>query len=110
MNNWNTMWDSLQGSMGVHIPQVLGALAIFIIGWLAAALVTVDPILLNQSAQVMTETLATFLDGIASSTSHGQAVVVQSSLLDTFAGAIRRDVRDLGLDRPTAPSPAMSIG
>ena len=39
MNNWNTMWDSLQGSMGVHIPQVLGALAIFIIGWFAAALV-----------------------------------------------------------------------
>ncbi len=29
--------------------------------WLAAALVTVDPILLNQSAHVMTETLATFL-------------------------------------------------
>ena len=39
MNDWNTMWDSLQGSMGVHIPQVLGALAIFIIGWFAAALV-----------------------------------------------------------------------
>lgn len=56
------------------------------------------------------KTLATFLDGIASSTSHSHAVVVQSSLLDTFARGIRRDVRDLGLDRPTAPSPAMSIG
>lgn len=39
MNNWNTMWDSLQSSMGLHIPQVLGALAIFIIGWFVAALV-----------------------------------------------------------------------
>ena len=39
MNQWNTMWDSLQTSMGVHIPQVLGALAIFIIGWFVAALV-----------------------------------------------------------------------
>ncbi|MDO5691199.1 MAG: mechanosensitive ion channel [Pseudomonadota bacterium] len=39
MNNWNTMWDSLQSAMGVHIPQVLGALAIFIIGWFVAALV-----------------------------------------------------------------------
>ena len=39
MNDWNTMWMSLQNSMGVHIPQVLGALAIFIIGWFVAALV-----------------------------------------------------------------------
>ena len=39
MNQWNAMWDSLQTSMGVHIPQVLGALAIFIIGWFVAALV-----------------------------------------------------------------------
>ena len=53
--------------------------------------------------------LATFLDGIASSTSRSHAVVVQSSLLDTFARAIRRDVRDLGLDRPIAPSPALSV-
>lgn len=39
MNNLTTMWESLQGSLGVHIPQVLGALAIFIIGWFVAALV-----------------------------------------------------------------------
>ncbi len=39
MNQWNAMWDSLQTSMGVHIPQVLGALAIFVIGWFVAALV-----------------------------------------------------------------------
>ncbi|HOB65165.1 mechanosensitive ion channel [Ottowia sp.] len=39
MSEWNTMWASLQTSMGVHIPQVLGALAIFIIGWFVAALV-----------------------------------------------------------------------
>lgn len=37
--DWNTLWSSLQSSMGVHIPQVLGALAIFIIGWFAAAIV-----------------------------------------------------------------------
>lgn len=37
--NMTTMWDSAQSSMGVHLPQVLGALAIFIIGWLVAALV-----------------------------------------------------------------------
>jgi hypothetical protein len=53
--------------------------------------------------------LATFLDGIASSTNHSHAVVVQSSLLDTFARAIRRQARDLGLDRPAAPPPAMSV-
>ena len=39
MYEWNTMWDSLQTSLGVHIPQVLGALAILVIGWFAAALV-----------------------------------------------------------------------
>ena len=39
MNDWSTMWESLQGSMGVHIPQLLGALAIFVVGWFVAALV-----------------------------------------------------------------------
>ncbi|MFV0679275.1 mechanosensitive ion channel [Ottowia sp.] len=39
MSNWSTMWEALQGSMGVHIPQLLGALAIFVVGWLVAALV-----------------------------------------------------------------------
>ncbi|RRD56002.1 hypothetical protein EII20_12915, partial [Comamonadaceae bacterium OH2545_COT-014] len=39
MNNMTTMWDSLQSTLGLHIPQVLGALAIFIIGWFAAVLV-----------------------------------------------------------------------
>ncbi|MBK6614684.1 mechanosensitive ion channel [Ottowia sp.] len=39
MNGLTTLWDSLQGSLGTHIPQVLGALAIFIVGWFVAALV-----------------------------------------------------------------------
>jgi hypothetical protein len=53
--------------------------------------------------------LATFLTGIASSTNHSHAVVVQSSLLDTFARAIRRQAQELGLDRPAVPPPAMSV-
>jgi len=53
--------------------------------------------------------LATFLDGIAASTSQSHAVVVQSSLLETFARAIRHQARDLGLDRPAVPPPAMAI-
>ena len=41
MNNdhLTTLWSSLQASMGAHLPQVLGALAIFILGWFLAALV-----------------------------------------------------------------------
>ena len=41
MNNdhLTTLWASLQTSMGAHLPQVLGALAIFIIGWFVAALI-----------------------------------------------------------------------
>lgn len=39
MNDMTTLWDSLQSSMGTHLPRVLGALAIFIVGWLVAALV-----------------------------------------------------------------------
>jgi len=53
--------------------------------------------------------VATFLDGIALSTSQSHAVVVQSSLVDTFARAIRRQVRELGLDRPTVAAPSVSI-
>lgn len=53
--------------------------------------------------------MASFLDGIAASTSRSHAVVVQSALLDTFARAIRRQVRDLGLDRPAVSPPAMSV-
>ncbi|MDO8887869.1 MAG: mechanosensitive ion channel [Hydrogenophaga sp.] len=37
--NTNALWDSLQSNLGTHIPQVLGALAIFILGWLIAVLV-----------------------------------------------------------------------
>ena len=37
--NTNALWDSLQSALGTHIPQLLGALAIFIIGWLIAVLV-----------------------------------------------------------------------
>lgn len=39
MNSWSTMWESLQGTLGLHIPQLLGALAIFVVGWFVAALV-----------------------------------------------------------------------
>lgn len=34
--NTNALWDSLQNTLGVHIPQLLGALAILVIGWLIA--------------------------------------------------------------------------
>ncbi|MDP3349963.1 MAG: mechanosensitive ion channel [Hydrogenophaga sp.] len=37
--NTNALWDSLQSNLGTHIPQLLGALAIFILGWLIAVLV-----------------------------------------------------------------------
>jgi len=37
--NTNTLWDSLQSTLGTHIPQLLGALAIFILGWLIAVIV-----------------------------------------------------------------------
>lgn len=37
--NTNALWDSLQNNLGTHIPQLLGALAIFILGWLIAVLV-----------------------------------------------------------------------
>ncbi|MCV0437751.1 MAG: mechanosensitive ion channel [Hydrogenophaga sp.] len=35
----NTLWNSLQNTLGTHIPQLLGALAIFILGWFIAVLV-----------------------------------------------------------------------
>ncbi len=35
----NALWDSLQSALWGHIPQLLGALAIFVIGWLIAVLV-----------------------------------------------------------------------
>lgn len=37
--NTNALWDSLQSNLGTHIPQLLGALAIFILGWLIAVVV-----------------------------------------------------------------------
>lgn len=37
--NTNALWDSLQNALGTHIPQLLGALAIFMLGWLIAVLV-----------------------------------------------------------------------
>lgn len=39
MEGLSTLWASLQGSLGANLPQVLGALAIFIVGWFVAALV-----------------------------------------------------------------------
>jgi hypothetical protein len=36
--NANALWESLQSSLGGHIPQLLGALAIFVLGWLIAVL------------------------------------------------------------------------
>ncbi len=35
----NTLWNSLQNTLGTHIPQLLGALAIFVLGWFIAVLV-----------------------------------------------------------------------
>ncbi|MDP2264326.1 MAG: mechanosensitive ion channel [Hydrogenophaga sp.] len=37
--NTNALWDSLQSTLGTHIPQLLGALAIFLLGWLIAVVV-----------------------------------------------------------------------
>ncbi|GLS16612.1 mechanosensitive ion channel [Hydrogenophaga electricum] len=37
--NMNTLWESLQSTMGGHIPQLLGALGIFILGWFIAVVV-----------------------------------------------------------------------
>lgn len=37
--NMQTLWDSLQSTLGGHIPQLLGALGIFILGWIVAVLV-----------------------------------------------------------------------
>ncbi|WP_066271630.1 mechanosensitive ion channel [Hydrogenophaga palleronii] len=35
----HALWTSLQNTLGSHIPQLLGALAIFIVGWFIAVLV-----------------------------------------------------------------------
>lgn len=37
--NMSALWDSLQNNLGGHIPQLLGALAIFVLGWFVAVLV-----------------------------------------------------------------------
>ena len=37
--NMSALWASLQNNMGNHIPQLLGALAIFVVGWFVAVLV-----------------------------------------------------------------------
>ena len=67
MNDWNTMWMSLQNSMGVHIPQVLGALAIFIIGWFVAALVkagaTVQVVMTDAATHFITPVTMQALSG-----------------------------------------------
>ena len=41
MNNteWNSMWGEVQSGLGGNIPQLLGALAILVLGWLFAVLV-----------------------------------------------------------------------
>jgi hypothetical protein len=53
--------------------------------------------------------VAAFLDGVALATNRSHAVVVQSSLVDTFARGIRRQVRELGLDRPAVTAPSISM-
>lgn len=53
--------------------------------------------------------VAAFLDGVALAANRSHAVVVQSSLVDTFARGIRRQVRELGLDRPAVAAPAISM-
>ncbi|WP_291010759.1 mechanosensitive ion channel [Hydrogenophaga sp.] len=35
----NALWDSMQNTLGAHIPQLFGALAIFVLGWIVAVLV-----------------------------------------------------------------------
>lgn len=35
----NTLWGSLQSALGGHIPQLMGALGIFVLGWVVAVLV-----------------------------------------------------------------------
>lgn len=35
----NTLWESLQSALGGHIPQLMGALGIFVLGWLIAVVV-----------------------------------------------------------------------
>lgn len=37
--NMTALWDSLQNALGSQIPQLFGALAIFLLGWLVAVLV-----------------------------------------------------------------------
>ncbi|MEX1166288.1 MAG: mechanosensitive ion channel [Hydrogenophaga sp.] len=37
--NMTALWDSLQNNLGSHIPQLLGALAIFVLGWFVAVVV-----------------------------------------------------------------------
>ena len=37
--NTNALWNSLQSSLGAHIPQLFGALAIFVLGWVVAVMV-----------------------------------------------------------------------
>ncbi|WP_372657410.1 mechanosensitive ion channel [Hydrogenophaga sp.] len=37
--NMNALWDSLQNTLGAHIPQLFGALLIFVLGWFAAVVV-----------------------------------------------------------------------
>ena len=39
MDRLNVLWDALQGALGANLAQLLGALGIFIVGWIAAALV-----------------------------------------------------------------------
>lgn len=53
--------------------------------------------------------VAAFLDGVALATNRSHAVVVQSSLVDTFARGIRRQVRELGVDRTAVATPAISM-
>ena len=37
--NTNALWESLQNSLGAHLPQLFGALAILLLGWVVALLV-----------------------------------------------------------------------
>jgi hypothetical protein len=37
--NTNALWESLQSSLGAHLPQLFGALAILILGWVVAVVV-----------------------------------------------------------------------
>lgn len=63
----------------------------------------------DEPRSAFQKSMSAFLDGVALATSRNHAITVQSSLTDVFARAIRRQVRNMGLDRPAGAIPSVSI-